>query len=107
MAIKETKAQRIFRKSFCEAKRYIETWGFDNFDAWHSLYEFTNNNELICRRTINAILKECDKGEKFTALFEKNGIIGEHEAAVERKAFEVVRNTCKNWIVREAELKAI
>ena len=101
MAIKETKAERIFRKTFCASKRHINTWGFDDFDCWNSLY--TNEDDIICRRTVNAVLKECDKKEKYLNLGVKIGRIDPEVEAIERKALEVVRNTCANWSAKWSE----
>ena len=102
MTIKETKAQRIFRQNFYGAIKHIETWGFEDFDAWHRLAN--SDDEYICRRTVNAVLSECDKKEKELDWNLRHGFENYKDAET-RKALQVVRNTCNNWIKDEKELK--
>lgn len=104
MTTNETKAQRIFRQNFYGAIRHIEAWGFEDFDAWHSLEN--RDDEYICRRTVNAVLRECDKRERELDWNASHGFENYKEAE-SRKALEVVRNTCNNWIKDQEEIKAI
>lgn len=105
MATKQTKAQRLFFHGYYAALRHIDTWGMDNFDAWSSLHDDTD--ECIYRRTVNAILKECDKMDKDIQRLIRFEIIAEEEAAPRRKAVLVMRNTCANWIKNEEEWRNI
>ena len=102
-----TKAERIFNETFKMSIYHIETWGAAKpIDAWSRL--FTKDDECICRRTVDAVLKECDKKERDFDRWVKYGVyFGIHPEIVQRKALQVVRNTCDNWIKNEQELKAI
>ena len=103
MTKKQPKAQRLFNHSFYAALSHIEVWGMKSFGAWSSLHDGTD--EVICRRTVNAILKECDKRERSIALDRRLGLIAEAEASKLHKAVEVVRNTCAGWIRKDEEWK--
>lgn len=103
-----TKAERIFNSTFYGAIHHIEVWGIESpFDAWNRLYSNYNDDEYICRRTVNAVLKECDKREKDLNRLIKYGCELNHTEEVQRKALKVVRNTCDNWIKNDEELKAM
>ena len=102
MTIKETKAQRLFRQNFFAAINHIETCGFDNFDAWNRLA--SRDDEYICRRTVNAVLKECDRKEHWLDWNNKHGYEEANEKE-QRKALQVVRNTCNDWIKHDQEFK--
>ena len=103
--MKETKAERIFRKKFYGAIRHIEACGFDNFDAWNTLY--TSDDEYICRRTVNAVLALCDGKEREVDWCIRHGFETWKDEAIMRKALSVVRNTCLNWIENEKKFAAI
>lgn len=105
MAIRETKAERIFKENFFGAISHMEQWGVDEpFDAWHSLCN--REDEVICRRTVNAVLKECDKRERELDWDLKHGFEPWKGEKIQRKALRIVRNTCQNWIKGEEDFKA-
>lgn len=102
-----TKAERIFNANYLEAIDNIETWGIERpFDAFNTLCRA--KDDYICRRTVNAILKECDREERNLSIMAKFGIkVDRHSEEVQRKAIKVVRNTCANWIKYDDELKQL
>jgi hypothetical protein len=55
-----TKAERIFNDSYFEAKRHIRIWGV-KYNPNGKIVGFnrlmTNDNDFMCTRTLNAIVK--------------------------------------------------
>lgn len=100
-----TKAERIFKENFTETINYLETWGMDRpFDAWNRLSD--SEDEHICRRTINAILAICDSKEREVDFLARHGMEIWKGEEMQRKAVQIIRNTCNNWIKEEAEFFA-
>lgn len=106
MSKQGTKALNLFCENFDETIRHINTWGIDQpFDAWAGI---CNRNEVyICKRTVNAILKNCDSFERSINWQIANGYELFEDEKVIRKALSVVRNTCNNWIKEEEAIRAL
>lgn len=99
------KAKRIFNQNYYGAINHMEKWGVDEpFDAWHRLCN--RDDEYVCLRTIEDILALCDREERHLDWSIKHGYETFRPEQVIRKALRIVRNTCENWIKREAEIKA-
>lgn len=62
-----TKAERIFNDSYFEAKRHIRNWGV-KYNPNGKIVGFnrlaTNDNDFMCTRTLNAIVKLLEKKRK-------------------------------------------
>ena len=95
------KAKRIFEQNFYSAIDHIDKWGVDEpFDAWHRL--INRRDEPICRRTVEDVLTECAVEERRLDWQIRKGFKTYRPEPTVRKALLVVRNTCENWLEREA-----
>ena len=99
------KSERIFKQNFYGAINHMERWGVDEpFDAWGTVCN--RDDEYICRRTIDDVLAICDKHERELNWQIRHGFEPWKSETIQRKALRITRNTCENWIKREAEIEA-
>lgn len=94
-----TKAERIYSKTRYECKQHIETWGYETNPNGKSV-GFTSliyeDNERICKRTVNAVNDILSKERKRNELNLKYQIINKEEYRKAEQIMNMIESTIEN-----------
>lgn len=95
--MKESKAERIYRKTRYACRKHIETWGLD-FNPNGKAVGFNNldTDEVISTRTINAVEKELIKDKNNTSMAYKLNVISQEELNERAKTWLMIESTIEN-----------
>ena len=101
-----TKAERIFKNTRWECKKHIEAWGYETNPNGKSV-GFTSlicdDNERICKRTVNAVSAILASERKRNELNLRYDIITEDKFRKTEQILNMVDSTIENTIKSIAE----
>lgn len=89
-----TKAERIYRKTRFECKRHIEVWGYEENAGFNTV--IYNDNETVCKRTLNDMKHFLERARKDLAIDIKLGILTGEQAKLEEQVLNMVEKTIEN-----------
>lgn len=92
-----TKAERIFRDSYAEARVHIKNWGYEENTCINHLS--CRDDEIVCTRTINAIKKLIEAEKRNIQLSYKYGVIAMEQANVKAQALRMVELTIDREVI--------
>ena len=94
-----TKAERIYSKTRYECKQHIEAWGYETIPNGKSVGFTTlicDDNERICKRTVNAVNDILSKERKMNELNLKYEIINDEEYRKAEQIMNMIESTIEN-----------
>lgn len=94
-----TKAERIFKATYYDCARHIETWGYEinpNGKAVGFNGLICNDTDIIYTRTLNAVGRQLERARSEVAIFLKHNIINNDEAKNRNQVLNMVESTLNN-----------
>lgn len=91
-----TKAERIYRATRYECKKHISNWGYKENVGFNAV--IYNDNETVCKRTLNEMRKHLERARKHLALDIKLGILTSEAATFEEQILNMVEKTIENTV---------
>ena len=88
-----TKAEKIFNATYHDCKEHIETFGTDGKDSG---FNRLATEEIICTRTINALLKLLGAKRKSLELSLELGVISKDKYTIKARILDMVEATIEN-----------
>lgn len=89
-----TKAERIYDNTRFECKMHIEAWGYEENVGFNTV--IYNDNETVCKRTLNEIRKHLERARKNLAIDIKLNILTSEQATLEEQVLNMVEKTIEN-----------
>ena len=99
-----TKAERIYKETRYQTRKYIKTWGYDvkvAFGNWHTETNERPDGEVIYRRTQNELLRMLQSERKELTICKKLNIGTEEELILKEQVLDMMERTAKNAYVVE------
>lgn len=92
-----TKAERIFNDTYTEARVHIKNWGYKEGESFNRLV--CSDDESVCKRTINSIMKLVESEKKSLITMFKVGVITYEDLALKLHAIYMVELTAERQTV--------
>lgn len=94
-----TKAEKMFRANRIECEAHIKNWGYEinpNGKAVGFNTIATSDDDHICTRTLNDIMKLVEAARRQTNLSLKYGVIDSEKYTLRMNALNMVESTVEN-----------